>query len=136
MTSEHIAQNVFCRPVLHLYTALVLALQEAALLCPDYAVSPSVVLTKINEKHSIRLKIRKLKFWECLPEKGKYLLLSSIGDHYDFIDCDRKLLVLTADSSREMQLNSPEATRYLKWRCLFQNSGRGGFYRLNLLGFR
>ena len=107
--------------------------QEAALLCPDYAVSPSVVLTKINEKHSIRLKIRKLKFWECLPEKGKYLLLSSIGDHYDFIDCDRKLLVLTADSSREMQLNSPEATRYLKWRCLFRGSSG---YRLNELAPR
>ena len=98
-------------------------------------MSPSAFVDGVNNCTAILLKIRKSKFLRLLPQEGKYLILGKARNHYDFIDFDEKLLVLTAEPSRCMQLASPEAAEYLRSYHLVNGSGREG-YRLNRLNFR
>ncbi len=96
-----------------------------------WAVDSSAVIDQINRCAGIKVKVRKQKLRALLPESGKYLLLSSSRDHYDFLDCDSRQLFLT-QRSHVLGLDSDGGAEHLCGHFLVQDSGRQG-YRLRQL---
>ena len=100
----------------------------------DWAVDSGAVIDAINRCRGIKTKIRRQKLAADLPDSGKYLLLSGSRDHFDFLNCDSRQLVLTK-SGQHLNLESDDAAAYLFKHCLVRDSGRSG-YRLNMLACR